>query len=108
MSINCNYCNLPLPNSNIKHLNSLFMLSCDKCKSKFFFLNKKLFISKFFITHNNKYYFISHNYRDVITTISIGIYESIHSYKEIYSHNSLLDLTPQNTESKLNTILTFL
>lgn len=96
MSINCNYCNLPLPNSNIKHLNSLFMLSCDKCKSKFF------------ITHNNKYYFISHNYRDVITTISIGIYESIHSYKEIYSHNSLLDLTPQNTESKLNTILTFL
>lgn len=69
------------------------------------FLDNIIFKSMFYIDYNDKSYRVSHNYSNIITTISVKLTDHFNSYQEIYSHKSLLGLTPENIILKLPYLL---
>jgi hypothetical protein len=68
-------------------------------------LDDVFFKSMFYIDYNDKSYRVSHNYINIITTISVQLTDCFGSYQEIYSDKSLLGLTPENIILKLPYLL---
>lgn len=107
--MNCLFCKIPLSITHCDYSSSFANYSCDCCRGKFYLFKDELFKIIFNINFNdNKYaFYFFYNFDDFPNFVSI--------YKAINDNFSILigkfpsiNFRPDNLESKLKTILTFL
>lgn len=87
---------------------------CHSCISRQYFNDtNELLVSSFYFSYDNNHYKII-NRHFTNTTIISKIYQPIYNqynymtYKQIFTSNKLLNLTPQNFNTKINIILAFI
>ena len=111
--MNCIFCKDP--NISIITYKDFY---CHLCVSRQYYNNtNELLVSSFYFSYDNNHYKIINRHAFNITVVSKSfdtankpIYNQYNymTYKPIFTSNKLLNLTPQNFDTKINIILAFI